>query len=254
MKQEKQQTVLVTGASQGIGASVARAFAEQGYSVVLCARNLSKLEALAAEIGGHAYALDVADGTAVTQVLDQVEREVGPIDILVSNAGVAVSATLTETTDEDWAKMLGVNLTGGFYLCRRVLPGMAERGFGRIIFIASNAGLMGYPYTSGYCASKHGTIGLMRSLAAEYARENLTVNAICPGFVETEMAQGAIDNIERRTGRSAEKARAALERLNPQRRLIQCDEVAHLALSLGADGARGINGQAIALDGGQVQH
>jgi NAD(P)-dependent dehydrogenase (short-subunit alcohol dehydrogenase family) len=254
MKHERQQTVLVTGASQGIGASVARAFAEQGYLVVLCARNLSKLEALAAEIGGHAYALDVSDGAAVEAVIDRIERDVGPIDILISNAGVAVSATLTETTDDDWAKMIGVNLTGGFYLCRRLLPGMAERGFGRIIFVASNAGLIGYPYTSGYCASKHGTIGFMRSLAVEYARENLTVNAICPGFVETEMAQGAIENITRRTGRSTEKARGALERLNPQRRLIQCDEVAHLALSLSDSGARGINGQAIALDGGQVQH
>ena len=254
MKQEKQQTVLVTGASQGIGAAVARAFADSGYRVVLCARNLSKLEALATEIGGHAYALDVSDNQAVSRVLTQVEDDLGGIDILISNAGVAISASVTETSDDDWSKMLAVNLTAGFYLCRHLLPGMKQRKFGRVIFVASNAGLIGYPYTSGYCASKHGTIGLMRGLAAEFALENLTINAICPGFVETEMAQSAISNIENRTGRSADVARAALEKINPQRRLIQCDEVAHLALTLAHSGARGIHGQAIALDGGQVQH
>lgn len=254
MKQEKQQTVLVTGASQGIGAAMSRAFADAGYRVVLCARNESKLEALAAEINGHAYALDVSNPQEVERVLSQVEADLGPIDILVSNAGVAISASVTETSDADWSKMIAVNLTGGFYLCRRLLPGMKDRKFGRVIFVASNAGLIGYPYTSGYCASKHGTIGLMRGLAAEFAMENLTINAICPGFVETEMAQNAISNIENRTGRSADVARFALEKINPQRRLIQCDEVAHLALSLAHSGARGVHGQAIALDGGQVQH
>jgi 3-hydroxybutyrate dehydrogenase len=254
MKQEKQQTVLVTGASQGIGAAVAHAFAHAGYRVVVCARNLAKLKALAADINGHAYALDVSDAKAVTQVLSQIEADLGPIDVLISNAGVAISASLSDTSDDDWSKMLAVNLSGGFYLCRHLLPGMQKRGFGRVVFVASNAGLIGYPYTSGYCASKHGTIGLMRGLAAEFAREDLTINAICPGFVETEMAQNAISNIENRTGRSAEVARAALEKINPQRRLIQCDEVAHLALSLAHKGARGVHGQAIALDGGQVQH
>ncbi len=254
MKQEKQQTVLVTGASQGIGAAIARAFADAGYTVILCARNQVKLEALAAEIGGHAYTLDVSDPQEVDRVLQKIEADLGHIDILISNAGVAMSASVTETSDADWSKMIAVNLTAGFYLCRHLLPGMKARKFGRVVFVASNAGLIGYPYTSGYCASKHGTIGLMRGLAAEFALENLTINVICPGFVETEMAQNAIANIENRTGRSADVARSALEKINPQRRLIQCDEVAHMALSLAHPGARGVHGQAIALDGGQVQH
>ena len=254
MKHETQQTVLVTGASQGIGAAIAARFSKANYRVVLSARNQTKLDALAAEIGGNVYPMDVSDGDDIRATVRQIEAEVAPIDILVSNAGVAVSAALVDTQVEDWDRMLAVNLTAGFHLCQSVLPGMAERGFGRVLFVASHAGLMGYRYTAGYCASKHGTIGLMRGLAAEYGQENLTINAICPGFVETQMTADAVQKIQAATGRTAEQARAALERMNPQRRLIQCDEVAHLALSLAAHGARGIHGQAIALDGGQVQH
>ena len=161
---------------------------------------------------------------------------------------------MAETRVEDWNQMMAVNLSAGFHLCQALLPGMAERGFGRVIFIASNAGLVGYRYTAGYCASKHGTIGLMRGLAAEFCQENLTINAICPGFVETQMTTNAVEKIQAATGRTADEARSALEKMNPQRRLIQCDEVAHLTLSLAAHGARGIHGQSIAIDGGQVQH
>ena len=254
MKHEIQQTVLVTGASQGIGAAIATSFSEAGYRVVLSARNESKLTALADRIGGHAFPLDVSNGEAIEAVMQRIEAEVAPIDILVSNAGIAVSAPLAGTTTEDWDKMIAVNLSAGFHLCKAVLPGMLERGFGRVIFVASNAGLMGYRYTAGYCASKHGTVGLMRGLAAEYCQENLTINEICPGFVETQMTTNAVEKIQAATGRSPEEARAALERMNPQRRLIQCDEVAHLALSLSAFEARGIHGQTIAVDGGQVQH
>ncbi len=254
MKQETQQTVLVTGASQGIGASIGAHFAKAGYRVVLSARNASKLTALANKIGGHAYPMDVSSGDQIRETLQRIETEVAPIDILVSNAGIAVSASMSQTSVEDWDSMIAVNLSAGFHLCQTVLPGMEARGFGRVIFIASNAGLVGYRYTAGYCASKHGTIGLMRGLAAEYCQEDLTINAICPGFVETQMTENAVSKIQAATGRSAEQARAALEKMNPQKRLIQCDEVAHLTLSLAAHGARGIHGQSIAIDGGQVQH
>ena len=254
MKHETQQTVLVTGASQGIGEAIATHFAESGYRVVLSARNASKLKVLAEKTGGHAYPMDVSNGDQIRETIQRIESEIAPIDILVSNAGIAVSAPLADTTVEDWDQMIAVNLSAGFHLCQAVLPGMAARGFGRVIFIASNAGLVGYRYTAGYCASKHGTIGLMRGLAAEYCQEDLTINAICPGFVETQMTENAVAKIQASTGRSAEQARAALEKMNPQKRLIQCDEVAHLTLSLAAHGARGIHGQSIALDGGQVQH
>ena len=254
MKQETQQTVLVTGASQGIGEAIATRFAAAGYRVVLSARNATKLAQIAARINGHSYAMDVADAVQIRDTIQRIEAEVAPIDILVSNAGIAVSASMAETRVEDWNQMMAVNLSAGFHLCQALLPGMAERGFGRVIFIASNAGLVGYRYTAGYCASKHGTIGLMRGLAAEFCQENLTINAICPGFVETQMTTNAVEKIQAATGRTADEARSALEKMNPQRRLIQCDEVAHLTLSLAAHGARGIHGQSIAIDGGQVQH
>ena len=254
MIEEKQQTVLITGASQGIGADMAATFARAGYRVVLSARNQEKLDLLTEEIGGHAYPLDVSNPQQIRDTVARIETEVAPIDILVSNAGIAVSAPFSQTETEDWDRMLSVNLSAGFHLCQAVLPGMLDRQFGRVIFVASNAGLVGYRYTVGYCASKHGTIGLMRGLAAEYAQENLTINAICPGFVETEMTENAVKRIQASTGRTASEARAALARMNPQRRLIQCEEVSHLALSLSAVGARGIHGQTIAIDGGQVQH
>ena len=145
-----------------------------------------------------------------------------------------------------------MNLEAPFRLCRAVVPGMVERGFGRVIFIASNAGLTGYAYTSAYCASKHGVIGLCRALAVELARSGVTVNAICPGFVDTPMAQAAVDTIARTTGRDPAQARQALERLSPQRRLIEPAEVVHAVRSLLPEAARGINGHALALDGGQT--
>ena len=186
--------------------------------------------------------------------VDRVESECGPIDVLVSNAGVAMSAPLHKTSDADWARTIGVNLTAGFLLTRRVVPGMVQRGRGRVIYVASNAGLSGYSYTSAYCASKHGIVGLMRALAVENARSGVTFNAICPGFVETDIVRETIATIQKTTGRDADAARRALEKMNPQGRLIQVDEVVHAVMALVEEGARGINGQAITIDGGQVMH
>ena len=254
MSIENHRVVLVTGASRGIGEAIARGFAADGHRVACAARSAGAVSALAAEIGGLAVPLDVTDGAAISAAIGLIEGALGPVEILVNNAGVASSAPLHRTTDADWDRMMAVNLTAGFRLSRAVVPQMVSAGFGRLIFVASNAGLTGYAYTAAYCASKHGVIGLTRALAAELARTGVTANAICPGFVDTEMTNATIARIRDTTGRDAAEARKALEKMNPQRRLIEVDELVHLARTLASEGARGINGQAIAVDGGQVMH
>lgn len=254
MKTETSRIALVTGASRGIGAAIARGLAAQGYTVACAARSIDAIESIAQDIGGIAVPLDLSKPDAIDKAIDEVEKQLGPVEILINNAGIAISAPLAKTTDADWEQTIAVNLTAGFRLTRRVLPGMVEKGWGRVIFVASNAGLSGYAYTSAYCASKHGVIGLTRALAIEFAKTGVTINAVCPGFVETDMAKNAMDNIQTSTGRDADAARRALERMNPQNRLIQVDEVAHAVLSLVSHGSRGINGQAITIDGGQVMH
>ncbi len=243
---------LVTGASRGIGAAIGAALAADGHRVAWAARDRIALERLVDAHGGLAVPMDVTDEASVQGGLDLVAAELGPVDVLVNNAGVAESAPLARVTDESWERTLAVNLTAPFRLTRAVVPGMVARGFGRVVFVASNAGLTGYRYTAAYCASKHGVVGLMRALAAELATTGVTVNAVCPGFVDTDMSAAAIARIQRATGRSAEAARGLLEDLNPQKRLIQPDEVAHAVRMLLGDAARGIHGQAIAVDGGQV--
>ncbi len=243
---------LVTGASKGIGAAVARALAADGHRVAVCARSVGPLEALASEIGGLAVPMDVTDPTSVSAGVAEVGRALGPVEILVPNAGVAESAPVHKTSDALWERALAVNLSGAFYVARACVPSMVERGWGRIVFVASNAGLTGYAYTAAYCASKHGVVGLARGMAVELARTGVTVNCVCPGFVETDMTAAAIARIQEATGRDEATARRSLESMSPQRRLMQTDEVVHLVRTLAAEEARGVNGQAWVVDGGQV--
>jgi NAD(P)-dependent dehydrogenase (short-subunit alcohol dehydrogenase family) len=246
------KVALVTGASRGIGAAIARRLAREGLKVIVVGRSRPALDDVATGIGGHAEVADVTDSAALLDAIRRAERAVGSIDVLVNNAGIAESAPLAKVSDESWARTFAVNVTPVFVLSRALVPAMARRGWGRVINVASNAGLTGYAYTSAYCASKHAVVGLTRALAAEFARTNVTINAICPGFVDTDMTADAVARIVTTTKRSEADARAALESQSPQRRLMTADEVAHAVFSLVPHEARGIHGQAIALDGGQV--
>jgi NAD(P)-dependent dehydrogenase (short-subunit alcohol dehydrogenase family) len=255
----KDKTALITGGGRGIGRAVAFALAREGARVGVVARTLSEVARVAAgleaECGTQAFsfACDVSDRESISRAfIEAADRFGRGVDILVNNAGVAESATLLKTDDEMWRRHLDVNLSGTFYCTRAALPAMLANGWGRIINIASIAGKTGAPYISAYAASKHGVLGLTRSLALEVATRGITVNAICPGYVETEMTAHAVENITARTGKPVEEARAIIERMSPQNRLVTPEEVAALALLLASDEGRGINGQAINVDGGSV--
>jgi 3-hydroxybutyrate dehydrogenase len=252
------RVALITGGGRGIGRAVAFAFAREGASVAVVARTSEEVARVAEEVHAecgvrtmHATC-DVADRESVALTFSDVEERLGSIDILVNNAGIAESAPLVKTSDELWQRHLAINLTGTFYFTRDALPSMVERGWGRIINVASVAGKTGAPYIAAYSASKHGVLGLTRSVALEVATKGVTVNAICPGYVETDMTARAVVQITARTGRSAEEAVEALKRMSPQNRLVTPEEVAALALLLASDDARGITGQAINVDGGTV--
>ncbi|MGY1710558.1 SDR family NAD(P)-dependent oxidoreductase [Geodermatophilus sp. SYSU D00758] len=245
---------LVTGAGRGIGAAVARRLSAEGHAVALVARTAPELEALAARLPGPSLVVpaDLTDPGTADAVADRVEREWGgPVEVLVLNAGSAVSAPLARTTDEDWARMLEVNLTAPFRLLRRVLPGMAEAGWGRVVAVASVAARRGDPYVAAYTASKHGLLGLVRSAAAEVAGRGVTVNAVCPGYVDTPMTDRTVAGISAATGRTPEQARDALARKQPIGRLITPEEVADAVLLCVASAA--VTGQGINVDGGAVQ-
>jgi NAD(P)-dependent dehydrogenase (short-subunit alcohol dehydrogenase family) len=243
---------LVTGGGKGVGAAIAHALAADGVRVALMGRDRAALEETAHASGGLVVLADVTDPAAVERGLSRVREAWGSIGILVHNAGIAPSAPLKATTDEIWEQTMAVNVTAGFRLARALVPAMVDSGWGRIVNVASVAGLTGFAYTSAYCASKHALVGLTRALAAELARTRVTVNAVCPGFLETEMTARTLANITAKTGKSPEEARRALEELSPQRRLFQVEEVAHVVRMLCADDARGIHGQAISVCGGQV--
>ncbi|VIO77932.1 Putative ketoacyl reductase [Bradyrhizobium ivorense] len=246
---------LVTGAGSGIGAATAIALAKAGVRVSLAGRRIETLQATAASLGDHAgavVAIDVTDAAAVTKGIAQIEAAAGSIDILVNNAGKAGSAPFDKTDAALWADMLASNLSSVFLVTQAVLPGMAQRGRGRVINVASTAGLTGYAYVSAYVAAKHGVVGLTRSLALEYARRGVTVNAVCPGYTDTPLVAEAAANIVAKTGRSEAEARAALAKVNPMQRLVTPEEVADAVLWLASEGAASINGQAVAIAGGEV--
>lgn len=247
------RTCLVTGAGRGIGRVIAARLSESGNRVAITARSAAELSAVAAGMRGPVLDLgvDIAGDGAAEEVFGAVEQRWGPVEVLVLNAGTATSAPLASTTDQEWAHALEINLTAPFRFLRRAVPAMVERGWGRVIVIASMAAKRGDPYVSAYTASKHGVLGLVRSAAAELARTGVTVNAVCPGFVDTPMTQGTIDTITAKTGRSTDQARGALENRQPIGRLINPGEVADIVELCVRNAA--INGQGINVDGGAVQ-
>lgn len=256
MDQLNGKHALVTGGARGIGLAIARELLREGAAVTLTGRDLAALDGAVAALAplgaAHRVRMDVAEPASVEQGMADAVRAAGRIDILVNNAGQAESASVGKTDDALWARMLAVNLSGTFYCSRAVLPGMLEAGWGRIVNVASTAGLIGYTYTAAYCASKHGVVGLTRAMALEVATKGVTVNAVCPGFTETDLGREAIANISARTGRSQAEATAALAAFNPQKRLVQPDEVAHAAVWLCLPASAAMNGQAIAVAGGEV--
>jgi NAD(P)-dependent dehydrogenase (short-subunit alcohol dehydrogenase family) len=244
---------LITGGGRGIGAAVARALSGAGAVVTVLGRTEATLAALVA--GGGAAGLitaDVTDAASLAAAVAAAEGARGPLDILVNNAGTAESAPFARTERALWDRMLALNLTSVYEAMRLVLPGMAARGWGRVVTIASTAGLIGYPYVSAYVAAKHGAVGLTRALAREVARSGVTVNAVCPGYTDTEMLAASVATIAARTGRTADAAKAALAAANPQGRLVQPEEIAAAVLYLCGAGAASVTGQTIAVAGGEV--
>lgn len=249
---------VITGGGRGIGAAVAAALAEAGARVVVSARSQAEIDRVADELrtaGKEAWAVacDVTDPEQIRGLEESARRHLGSVEILINNAGVASSAPLRAITLEEWNRLLAVNATGTFLCTQVFVPAMIEAGWGRVVNIASIAGKAGHPYIAAYCASKHAVIGFTRAVAMEVATKGITVNAICPGYVDTPMTDQSVANITAKTGISEEDVRERLRALSPQGRLIEPEEIAHQVVALCDPRAKGINGQAIVLDGGLVQ-
>ncbi|WP_211243969.1 SDR family NAD(P)-dependent oxidoreductase [Mycobacterium genavense] len=244
---------MVTGVGRGIGRAVAVRLSAQGYRVALTSRSAHQLHETARACTGKSLVLpeDITSSDAIDRLFDTVEKAWGGVEVLVANAGAATSAPISKTTDEQWAQMLDLNLTAPFRCIRRAVPTMASRGYGRIVVVASVAAKKGEPYVSAYTASKHGVLGVVRSAAAEVAAKGITINAVCPGYVDSSMTERTIANIATATNRTTEQARAALEAKQPNGRLVTVDEVAEAVWLFVTNSA--LNGQGITIDGGAVQ-
>lgn len=243
---------LVTGGSRGIGAAIAEALAQAGARVTVLGRDRVALVDVAGRIGGRMVAADVTDPAALNGAIDEAEVGFGPVDILVNNAGAAETGKFQTADDALWERMIALNLTSVVRATRRVLPGMLERDWGRIVNVASTAGLKGYAYASAYSAAKHAVIGMTRSLALETARTGVTVNAVCPGYTDTDLVRGSADRLAERTGKASDDLIAEMVAGNPQRRLIDPSEVARAVLWLADPASGSMTGQAIAVAGGEI--
>ena len=257
------QSILVTGASRGIGLAVARRLlreAEGPLGLSLCARGADALDEAAEQLrrGARegqrvlAVPMDVADQASVVAGLEKIRTELGDLDGVVLNAGIAESAPLHRTSDEMFERVLAINVGGVFRILREVLPRMKERGSGRVVAVASIAAKVGIPYVAAYCASKHAVLGLVRTAAVEYARDGITVNAVCPGYVDTPLVDAALRNIQEKTGLDREQALEKMVGASPQGRVLHPDEVAAAVCYLLSDDARGVNGTTLDLDGGEL--
>jgi NAD(P)-dependent dehydrogenase (short-subunit alcohol dehydrogenase family) len=244
---------LITGGGTGIGAAIATRLGSAGARITVVGRRPAPLEEIVDRLSAaQAVPFDVTEEAAVEAGISASTERFGPVDVLVNNAGAAESAPFDRTTLATWRRMLEVNLTGAFLLSRAVLPAMVDRRRGRIVSIASTAALKGYAYVAAYCAAKHGVLGMTRSLALEVAQKGVTVNAVCPGYAETELLAGSVANITARTGMGEDEARARLVRSNPQGRFVSPEEVAETTAWLVGPNAGAITGQAIAVAGGEV--
>jgi NAD(P)-dependent dehydrogenase (short-subunit alcohol dehydrogenase family) len=241
---------LITGGGTGIGAAAARRLHAEGAKLSLLGRRLDPLHVVTREIGGTAIHCDVTDLERVGAAFDDARAANGPIDLLIVNAGIAESAPFHKMGRQSWDRILATNLTGAFDCARAAIGDLLQSDSGRLVFVASVASLRGVPYAAHYAASKHGLLGLMRSLAAEYAKTNLTVNAVCPGYVDTPMTDQSVERVSQITGRSSEDSRAAITSMNASGRLVDPEAIGNLIAMLCLPLSRDINGAAITIDGG----